>query len=178
MENGDRLRTVVLGLGNPLMGDDRVGLTALNHLEDEWFIPREVTFVDGGTWGMTLLPVVESADRLLVLDAIDIGTSPGTIVRLDGADIPRVLGQKLSPHQIDLREVLALAELRGSLPRELLALGIQPQRIELLTELSPAVEARLPDLVQLAAAALREWGIPCRHLGVATAASTPSAPEF
>jgi hydrogenase maturation protease len=176
MENGDLPRTVVLGLGNPLMGDDRVGLTALNHLEDEWFIPRHVTLVDGGTWGMTLLPVVESADRLLVLDAIDIGTSPGTIVRLEGSDIPRVLGQKLSPHQIDLREVLALAELRGSLPGELLALGIQPARIELLMELSPAVEARVPELVELAANALTEWGIPCRHLGAAMAA-TASALE-
>lgn len=169
MENGDALRTVVLGLGNPLMGDDRVGLIALNHLEDDWFLPRSVSLVDGGTWGLTLLPVVEAADRLLVLDAIDIGTDPGTIVRLDGAEVPRVLGQKLSPHQIDLREVLALAELRGTLPRELLALGIQPERVELLTELSPAVEARVGELVELAAGALRDWGVACRHLGTAGA---------
>jgi hydrogenase maturation protease len=168
MENGDIRRTVVLGLGNPLMGDDRVGLVALNHLEDEWFLPRSVSLVDGGTWGMTLLPVVESADRLLVLDAIDVGTAPGSIVRLEGAEVPRVLGQKLSPHQIDLREVLALAELRGTLPQELLALGIQPERIELVTELSPAVEARVGELVDLAAGALQEWGITCRHLGSAT----------
>jgi hydrogenase maturation protease len=154
-------RTTVLGLGNPLMGDDRVGLTALNRLEEEWFVPRFVSLVDGGTWGMNLLPVVESTDRLLVLDAIDVGAPPGTIVRLAGDEVPRVLGQKLSPHQIDLREVLALAELRGSLPSQLVALGVQPERVELTADLSPAVEEGVNQVVEIAVATLGAWGINC-----------------
>jgi hydrogenase maturation protease len=154
-------RTTVLGLGNPLMGDDCLGLTALSRLEEEWFVPRFVSLVDGGTWGMNLLPVVESTDRLLVLDAIDVGAAPGTIVRLAGEEVPRVLGQKLSPHQIDLREVLALAELRGSLPSQLVALGIQPERIELGTDLTPAVNAGVDQLVEIAIATLGAWGINC-----------------
>ncbi len=154
-------RTVVLGLGNMLMADDSVGLAALARLQDDWFIPPAVELVDGGTWGMNLLPVVESAQRLLILDAIDSGAVPGTLARLEGDSVPRFLAQKLSPHQIDLREVLALAQLRGTLPPELIALGIQPARVEMSTALSPEVEARLGELVSQAAAALVAWGVSC-----------------
>jgi len=155
----DQPRTVVLGLGNMLMADDGVGLAALARLEEEWFIPREVELVDGGTWGMNLLPVIERADRVLIMDAIDLGDPPGTLIRLEGAEIPRFLSMKLSPHQIDLREVLALAELRGTLPREVVALGIQPARVEMSTTFSAEVAARMDQLIHLAAETLYDWGI-------------------
>lgn len=155
----DPPRTVVLGLGNMLMADDGVGLAALARLEEEWFIPRDVELVDGGTWGMNLLPVIEAADRVLILDAIDLGDPPGTLIRLEGEEIPRFLSMKLSPHQIDLREVLALAQLRGTLPGQVIALGIQPARVEMSTVFSAEVGSRLDQLIHLAAEVLYDWGI-------------------
>lgn len=163
MRNPDYRPVVVLGLGNMLMADDGVGLTALARLEEEWFVPREVTLVDGGTWGMNLLPVIESAERLLIFDAIDRGGDAGTVYRLVGDEIPRFLAQKVSPHQIDLREVLALAELRGTLPGELVALGIQPARIEMSTALTPVVEAQVDQLIRMAVETLQAWGIRVRQ---------------
>ena len=163
MTSAESSRTVVLGLGNMLMADDGVGLAALARLQDEWFLPRDVSLVDGGTWGMNLLHVVEGADQLLIFDAIDTGGPPGSIVRLEGSDIPRVLAHKLSPHQIDLREVLALADLRGMLPEQVVALGIQPERVELSTTLSPVVENHVGQLVQMGVAQLRRWGFSCRQ---------------
>ena len=68
----------------------------------------------------------------------------------------------MSPHQIDLREVLALAELRGMLPEQLVALGIQPERVEMSTTLSPSVEAHVDQLVHMAVAQLQHWGFSCR----------------
>ena len=156
-------RTVVLGLGNMLMADDGVGLAALARLQEEWFVPRDVSLVDGGTWGMNLLHIVEDADRLLIFDAIDNGAAPGSLVRLEGNDIPRFLAQKVSPHQIDLREVLALAELRGMLPRHIIALGLQPERIEMSTELSFPVASRLDELVGAGVTTLEQWGYHCRQ---------------
>jgi len=155
-------RVVVLGLGNMLMADDGVGLAALERLQEEWFVPRDVSLVDGGTWGMNLLHIVEGADRLLIFDAIDAGRPPGSLVRLEKDDIPRFLAQKVSPHQIDLREVLALAELRGMLPPYLVALGLQPERVELSTELSSAVASHLEELVGAGVATLEQWGYHCR----------------
>lgn len=154
MRTVDR-RPVVIGLGSPLMGDDGVGLAALAWLRDR--APAGVELVDGGTWGMNLLPTLEAADRVLLLDAIDRGAPPGTVLELEDAEVPRYLGVKLSPHQVDLRDVLAVAELRGTLPRQLVAIGIQPARVEMTTDLSPAAREALPRLLDRVEARLAAW---------------------
>lgn len=148
--------TVVIGLGNPLMADDGVGIAALERLRAAG-APPDVELVDGGTWGMNLLPVIETAGRVLLMDAIDAGGAPGTLHVLERAQIPRYLATKISPHQVDLRDVLALAELRGTLPEQTVALGLQPQRVEMSCTLSDAVETRLDDLVAAVTQRLAVW---------------------
>ncbi|MGZ3467555.1 MAG: hydrogenase maturation protease, partial [Gemmatimonadaceae bacterium] len=74
--------TAVIGLGNPLMGDDGFGLEVLARLRDEWILDG-VELADGGTWGMSLLPIIEDAERLLLLDAIAAGAEPGDVVVLE-----------------------------------------------------------------------------------------------
>lgn len=160
MSTSDR-RTVVIGLGNPLMSDDGLGLVALERLRTEYAVPPEVDLVDGGTWGMNLLPVIEAAGRVILIDAIDVGAAPGTPVRLERARLPRYLAMKISPHQVDLRDVLGLAELRGTLPDDTLALGLQPQRVAMGNGLSDILRCRVDDLVTLVAQELAERGHPC-----------------
>lgn len=154
-------RTTVIGLGNPLMGDDGLGLRVCERLVTGWHIPPDVEVVDGGTWGMNLLPTIEDASSLLLLDAIDRGLPPGTPIVLTRDEIPRALSLKVSPHQVDLREVLALAQLRGTLPGRLTMLGVQPQRVELGEGLSPSVEAQVDTVVESALEQLRRWGHEC-----------------
>lgn len=153
--------TVVIGLGNPLMGDDGLGLVVLERLRDGWDISPDVELVDGGTWGMNLLPVIEDAARVLLIDAIEIGAAPGTEIVIHRDRLPRYLATKISPHEVDLRDVLALAELRGTLPEYTTALGLQPARIELSEELSDVLRAGLDHLVATAVALLAEWGHVC-----------------
>jgi hydrogenase maturation protease len=150
--------TVVIGLGNPLMADDGVGLAALARLRDEWDLPPGVELVDGGTWGMNLLPTIEDAGRVLLLDAIHRQAAPGTLHRLSHDELPRYLATKISPHQVDLHDVLALAELRGTLPSETLAVGLEPERVEMIAELSPVVADGIDRLLALAVAELAAWG--------------------
>lgn len=150
--------TVVIGLGSPLMGDDGLGLLALEALSRSRAFDPEPLFVDGGTWGMNLLPIIESAKRLLLVDAIRAGGAPGALVVIERDALPRGLGIKLSPHQIDLQEVLALAELRGHLPREAVAIGLEPERVELGCGLSPVVARGLDDLLERIASRLLAWG--------------------
>lgn len=152
---------LVLGLGNPLMTDDGFGLAVLARLGDAWSFGDDAALVDGGTWGMQLLPDIESAERLLLLDAIDAGRPPGTAIRLSRDELPRYFAHKLSPHQIDLREVLALAELRGRLPADVVAIGAQPAVIELGTDLSAPLEAAIEAAVEAAVGQLRAWGVAC-----------------
>jgi hydrogenase maturation protease len=149
--------TLVIGCGNLLGADDGVGLTALEHLR-AWDLPPDVELADGGTWGLNLLPLIEGATRVLLLDAVKTGADPGSLTTLERDQIPRFLSTKVSPHQIDLREVLALAEFRGTLPQETVVIGIEPERIEMSADLSPAVAERVDDLVLAAVERLRTWG--------------------
>lgn len=150
--------TVVIGLGNPLMADDGVGLAALEELRALWRFDPPVELVDGGTWGMNLLHILEDASRVLILDAIDAGEAPGTLITLERDELPRLFALKISPHQIDFRDVLALADLRGTMPSEIVAVGLQPDLIEMATALSTAVSDGLPQLIDRAVTLLDRWG--------------------
>jgi hydrogenase maturation protease len=158
--------SAVIGLGNPLMGDDGFGLAALTRLRDEWTL-ENVELADGGTWGMSLLPVIEDAERVVLLDAIAAGAKPGEIVVLERDRLPIYLTRKLSPHQVDLRDVLAAAELRGTLPRETVAIGVQPQSVEMGLDLTPQIDAAIDRAVEVVVARLREWGHRCERSGQA-----------
>ncbi len=139
--------TVVIGLGNPLMGDDGLGIVVARQLLSRTDLPDGVQVVDGGTWGLNLLPVIEDAERVLLVDAIDTAEAPGTLIRLSRERLPRYLATKISPHQVDLRDVLALAELRGTLPDDTTAIGLQPQIVALGTALSPLIAGRMEELM-------------------------------
>ena len=150
--------TVVLGAGSPLMGDDGLGVEVVETLSGRWEESPSLRFLDGGVWGMRLLPYIEEARRLLVVDAIRAGSEPGTLVRLERAEIPRHLRGKLSTHQIDLGEVFAVAELRGTFPAEVVALGIEPARVEAYEEISDPVRATVPRLIEAVERQLAAWG--------------------
>ena len=157
---------VVIGLGNPIMGDDGFGLRALEQLALEWNFDDSTELLDGGTWGLSLIPSIEGARGVLFLDAIRTNSAPGTVVELRGDEIPRKLVTKLSPHEIDLREVLAVLQLRGTMPTAVSAIGVEPEEVELRDGMSVAVESRLPDVVRLAVARLESWGVRCAPAAV------------
>ena len=152
-------RQIVLGLGNILNTDEGLGVHALTALADRLGTAPQVELVDGGTMGLSLLPLVEGCDDLLVLDAVDAGAGAGTIVELGREEIPLYTGVKLSQHQVTFQEVLGLANVRGKLPPRLHLLGIQPADLTLGIGVSPVVEAALPALVERAAAVLAGWGL-------------------
>jgi hydrogenase maturation protease len=160
-------RTVVIGLGNPLMGDDGVGLAALARLREEWHLDG-VDLVDGATWGLSLLPVIEDAERLVLVDAVAAHGQPGDVIELSRDRLPIYLSRKLSPHQVDMRDALAVAELRGRLPNDVVAIGVQPERVALGTELSAPVAQRLDALVRAVVAQLEHWGHACEPMLVPT----------
>jgi len=139
------------------MGDDGLGLAVLARLQGEWEFPRDVELVDGGTWGMNLLPLIEEAAEVIFIDAIRTGAAPGTLQELEGNELPKFLAHKLSPHQIDLKEVLGVAQLRGTLPERMVAIGAEPGRLEMSTILSPTLEDRVDDVTRAVVHRLAEW---------------------
>lgn len=153
--------TIVVGLGTPLLGDDGLGLATVARLREEWTLPDDVVLADGETRAPELLPLVEEAERLLLVDAVDRGMRPGTEIVLDRAELAAHLSRAASPTRVDVREVLALAALRGTLPPLAVAVGLQPTTTELGWGLSPAVQAALDRFVLLVVDQLRAWGHRC-----------------
>lgn len=153
-------RIVILGVGNPLMGDDGVGVVALDRLRAEWELPASVELVDGGTWGMALLPVVESADEVIILDAITARQLPGTLVTLERAALPHHFRLRMSPHHVGLEDLFAVLEFKGSGPARLTAIGLEPESLEWGMGLSATVEQSLPTLINAVTAHLAFIGAP------------------
>ncbi|MRR33797.1 hydrogenase maturation protease [bacterium] len=153
------MTTLVLGIGNLIMTDDGVGVRVVQILSEGYVFPSEVTILDGGTLGLDLLTHLEGVERLLIIDAMETGGPPGTIVRMTGEEIPMVFETKLSPHQMGLKDLLAVSLLRGITPPEMVLLGIQPGNIELGVDLTPPVEAQLDTLVDMALRELENWGV-------------------
>lgn len=148
---------LVLGLGNLLMNDDAAGLRALYALQERFADGEHLQLVDGGTLGLDLLGHVAWADKLLLLDAININQPPGTVALIDGDDINPIFTQRVSPHQVNLKDLLEAAELIGDRPPDVELLGIQFDNINMEMTLSPAVEKGLPKLIAAAAERIEKF---------------------
>ncbi|MEI6703348.1 MAG: hydrogenase maturation protease [Deltaproteobacteria bacterium] len=150
---------LVLGIGNLVMSDDGIGVRVVQKLQASYSFPDNVKVVDGGTLGLDLLPMLENITHLILVDAVETGGIPGTCVRLSGEELPIALETKLSPHQMGLKDLLAVSELMGHSPREMVLFGVQPGCIEMDTELTPAVEAQLETLVASVLSEFKGWGV-------------------
>lgn len=155
----NRNPVIVLGLGNLLRRDEGLGIRALERLRERYVLPDTIRLVDGGTLGLDLLCYLEEAERLLVLDAALTSGPPGTLLRVADGDVPAFFGMRTSPHEIALPDLLAVAQLRGTAPDEVVVLGMQPEALELGWDLSPIVAAGLDALADAAASELRRWGL-------------------
>jgi hydrogenase maturation protease len=153
------MEILVLGIGNLVMSDDGIGVRAVQALAERCRFPETVTVLDGGTLGLDLLPRIGEAGRLLIVDAVESGAAPGTLVRLQGSEIPVALETRLSPHQMGLKDLLSVASLLGQVPQEMVLWGVQPERLDMALELSPAVEAQLEPLVEKLIMELAAWGV-------------------
>lgn len=155
--------TLVLGIGNVLYADEGFGIRAVEALNARYAFPDSVRVMDGGTQGIFLLPWVRSAERLLIFDAVDFGMAPATLKLVLGADVPCFMGaKKVSMHQAGFQEVLASADLAGSLPAELALVGVQPKLLnDYGGSLTSGVKAQIEPAIALACRVLTGWGVEC-----------------
>jgi len=150
------MTATVLGVGNVLMGDESVGVRAAQALRDR--APAGVRVVEAGALGLDLLPEIEGASRLLILDCVDAGMPAGRLIRVRDLAITSAPRPNLSPHELGVGDLLSLAALHGRAPEEIVVLGVQPASVAPSLELSPEVVAALPRLVEKALGILARWG--------------------
>ncbi|MGA0562817.1 HyaD/HybD family hydrogenase maturation endopeptidase [Ancylobacter sp. VNQ12] len=141
----DDERILVLGIGNILWADEGFGVRVIEALDERFELPEHVSVLDGGTQGLYLLPYLEDAAGVIIVDAIDYGLPPATLKLLRDDEVPAVLGaHKVSLHQTGFQEILALLRLRERAPRRLLLVGVQPERLDDYGGgLTPAVAAQV-----------------------------------
>lgn len=166
MTSPDRpIALLVLGLGNLLCGDDGVGPAAINLLSRRFNAPDGVRVVDGGTLGLSLLPYLEDAQQVLLVDAIRANEPPGSFIRIEGDDVGPAVYARLSVHQVGVADLLNGARWLDRYPARLTLIGLVPASIELGLERSVAVESRLPALVDQIVAEARHLGYEFRPKG-------------
>jgi hydrogenase maturation protease len=151
---------LVLGIGNILLNDEGVGVHVINRFQETLVIPDEVQVIDGGTMGLDLSPYFEGKTDVVVVDAICAdGEKPGTIRRFSGSEVMTMLGERISPHQIGLSDLLACTAVDTQLPENIVLLGIVPESLDTTLDLSPTIQAKVDDLVGLIRVELEAVGI-------------------
>lgn len=153
---------LVLGLGNPLCQDDGAGVVAITRMLERWSPGPRMKMLEGGTLGLWLLPLIESYQNVVLVDAIRADAEPGTLVRIDGEEVARAAAHRLSVHQVGVGDLMDAAQIRGTLPPKLTLLGIVPEKVSLGLGLTPRVERALPGLIARVFLVCSELGHPLR----------------
>jgi len=142
-------KLTILGLGNILLKDEGVGVRVVWELEKK-NLPGNIELVDAGTSGLDILSFIENVDKLIIIDAVKTAKTPGTLYRLDFKSLSELShSQKLSLHQLGILETLQIAKKIGKLPEKIIIIGIEPKEIDWGLELSPEIEKKIPDLIDL-----------------------------
>ena len=151
------MKTLVLGLGNPLVTDDSVGLRVAAVLKDRLASESDLDVAEDHWGGLRLMERMVGYDRVIVIDAACCGAPPGTIHHLGPGDMPTQ--RSASSHDMNLPTALSLGRLAGlHLPddRNILLVGIEAEDILTFGETcTPAVEAAVPRAVADVLEALR-----------------------
>jgi hydrogenase maturation protease len=152
-------RIIVMGVGNPLMHDEGVGVRVIEELMSGFSFPDNVEIIDAGTMGMAILNLFQRCDYMLVVDAIDgTGEPAGTVVSLSPEDLaPNQILHSL--HDLRLVDVLQAAELIGATPQAD-CIGVQiADMTEVAIGLTPAVERAVPAAVEAVLSILAARGV-------------------
>lgn len=152
-------KTLVLGLGNTLLGDEGAGVYVVRALQQQYPELTDVEFLDGGTLSFTLAGPIEEADNLIVIDATQLNQQPGAVNLFEGEDMDRFLGsnRKSSVHEVSLMDLMAIAHLAEALPARRALIGIQPEYLDWSDAPTDTVARAVPVACDLAMGLIERW---------------------
>ena len=147
------MQTIILGLGNELLGDEGVGVHAARLLQGE-DLPLNTKVIEVGTAILNSVSEWEEADRIIVVDAMKGDGTPGTIYKIpleDCSGSPCIA----SMHGFDIFRVMSLVGRKQ--PPPVTVFGVEPGLIKWSMSLSPQVAASLPFLITAVQEELLNW---------------------
>jgi hydrogenase maturation protease len=147
------LRTLILGLGNPVLSDDAAGLQAARRLY-ELMGGEDIDLVEAAVAGMQTVQLLSGYDRAVIIDVVQDEARVGEVWRLDSDDLEG--GSSVFSHGIGLGQALRLARLMGlPVPEQILIYAIAAADTSTFGEsLTPKLGEALPAIVRRIAADL------------------------
>jgi len=137
---------LVVGLGNPLMGDEGVGVQLIRMLADCADSFPGVEFRDLGTGGMNVLHAIRGYRKAVFIDCAVMGETPGALRRFSRQDVRSARDVSgISLHETDVLEVIDLSRRLNECPSEIVLFGIEPLNISPGEGLSPPLAGRIND---------------------------------
>jgi len=141
-------RITVLGIGNLLLKDEGIGVHLVQKLADK-VNDANVKIVDVGTYPDFLSLVDDNLDKLIIVDAVQTGDKPGTVYRFSSGDLDMDSMLPVSAHDIGVLDSLKTMALFNKQPKSTVIIGIEPKTIDFGLELSPEIEDKLPEIIDL-----------------------------
>lgn len=146
------MKTLVLGIGNPILGDDGVGFHVAQELA-RLIKDDAVDVEDACTGGLNLLDIITGYDKVIIVDTIKTEDGePGEIYRLRPEDFSTSVHLSSAPHEMNFPTVLEIGRklMPGEMPREIVIFAIEVEEIETFTdEMTPKVKEAVPQVVKL-----------------------------
>jgi hydrogenase maturation protease len=149
----------ILGIGNVLQKDDGIGVYAATYLQRNYTFTPEVEIINGGVEGINLFSVLESSDKLLILDSIELSDEPGSIYLIPSRELGGHGLNSGGAHEIGVLQVLDMLELQGKPLPDTTVLGIIPHHITFEMALSETLTETFERYVNVALKFLRDAGV-------------------
>ena len=147
-QQAERSPVLVMGVGNMLRGDDGFGVAVLDEVGNR-NLPGNVDLLDAGTSIIDLMEELNGRRKVVVIDAVRGGQTPGTLYRFSPEDVAAEAVPADSLHQVGLLETLRLAELVDCRPEQVVIIGAQPEDTSLKIGLTEAVAAAVPRAAEM-----------------------------
>ena len=142
------MRTIIVGIGNPILGDDGVGIHVLRKLEEKE-MDENIVLEEAYTGGMNLVDIIVGYDKAILIDAvIRSEDEPGSVYLMDAASMES--SHSTNPHDTSFPEALEVARKMGEkgLPSEIHLVGINIRaQYDFKDELSEGVSRSVPEAV-------------------------------
>ena len=155
MKDNSRKPVLVLGIGNILLSDEGIGIHIINELQN-MPLPDDIEVIDGGTAGADLLDILAERRKVIIIDAIQTDSPPGTVLKFTLDDIMPSENNAISMHDLGIPETLHMAKMIGFAPKETVFFGIKPQNLGCGLDLSEALQKQIPSIINLI---LEETGV-------------------
>ena len=150
---------VLLGVGNILLTDEGFGVHVVNQLREDYVFNPPITIIDGGTMGMELLTYMRGMTKLLLVDAINGGDTPGTVYEFPHEEMNTYFTDAISVHEVGMQDILRIRALQEDPLEDAVVIGVEPESLELGLDLSESTQAVVEEVKERVLAVLQSWDV-------------------